>query len=74
MFSKVEVNGENAHPLFKFLRHNSELYEETTKTAKQIPWNFAKFLLDRDGKVVKFYGPRVEPNKMEDDIVALLKD
>jgi len=74
MFSKVEVNGEDAHPLFKFLRNNSELYDPKTNTAKQIPWNFAKFLLDRNGKVVGFYSPRVDPIDMEKDIEKLLKD
>ena len=72
MFAKVEVNGENTHPLFKYLRHNSELYDKKTGEAKQIPWNFGKFLVDRDGKVVGFYGPRVKPLEMESEIRRLL--
>lgn len=64
MFSKIEVNGENAHPLYRFLRNNSELYDPATKTAKQIPWNFGKFLVNKDGKVIKFEGPRTDPNAM----------
>ena len=46
MFEKTEVNGKNAHEVFKFLRANSELYDKKEKTAKEIPWNFAKFLLN----------------------------
>lgn len=65
MFAKIEVNGDNVHPLFKFLRNNSELYDPVTQTTKQIPWNFGKFLVDREGKVVGFYGPKVEPISME---------
>jgi glutathione peroxidase len=47
MFSKIEVNGEKTHPLYMFLRRNSELYDPKTDTAKVIPWNFAKFLVNR---------------------------
>lgn len=58
MMEKIEVNGPNTHPLYAYLRNNSELAEKATGEAKQIPWNFAKFLVDREGHVVKFYGPR----------------
>lgn len=64
MFSKIEVNGENAHPLYQFLRNNSELYDPETKKAKMIPWNFGKFLVNKDGKVIKFEGPTTNPNDM----------
>ena len=68
MFSKVEVNGRNAHPLYKWL-----------KQAKPGPfgwqpvmWNFGKFLIDRDGKPVKRYAPTTTPDKLGKDIGALL--
>jgi glutathione peroxidase len=46
LFEKVEVNGPNTHPVYRFLRNNSELYDKKTKEAKVIPWNFSKFLLN----------------------------
>ena len=46
MFSKIEVNGPNAHPVYQFLRKNSELYNEQEKVAGEIPWNFTKFLVN----------------------------
>ena len=64
LFSKVQVNGEATHPVFKYLRLNSELYNPRTKMSKNIPWNFAKFLVDSSGHVRHYYAPNVEPNKM----------
>ena len=55
---KVEVNGEHTHPLFVFLRNNSELYDPKTEKAKQIPWNFAKFMVNSKGEVIKFFSPQ----------------
>ena len=68
MFEKIEVNGEHAHPLYKYL---------TDKVPgllglKDIKWNFTKFLVDRDGNVVKRYAPNVEPADMSADIEKLL--
>lgn len=60
MFAKVEVNGENTDELYQFLRLNSELYDSKTGKAGFIPWNFAKFILDRNGKVIKFAQPTVK--------------
>lgn len=40
-----------------YLRSNSELYDEETKTSKVIPWNFSKFIVDQNGKVIKFFPP-----------------
>lgn len=68
LFEKVDVNGANAHPLFKYL----------TKTApgifgtEGIKWNFTKFLVDRSGKVVKRYPSTTKPEDIEKDIQALL--
>ena len=74
MFAKVKVNGPDAHPLFKYLRRNSALYDEASGTCRQIPWNFGKFLVNSEGEVIKFYGPHDEPLKAERDIKRLLMD
>lgn len=68
MFDKIEVNGEHAHPLYKYL---------TDKVPgllglKDIKWNFTKFLVDREGNVVKRYAPNVEPSDISADIEKLL--
>jgi glutathione peroxidase-family protein len=49
IFSKSNVNGADPNPVFGYLRNHSELYDPVTKTAKVIPWNFAKFLVNRSG-------------------------
>ena len=71
MFSKVEVNGPNTCDIFKYLRYNSELNENGN--IKYIPWNFTKFLLDKDGKIVKMYWPNDKPAEMVPEIEKLLK-
>ncbi len=67
MFAKVEVNGEGAHPLYKFLK------KEATGVlgSESIKWNFTKFLVDRTGKVIKRYAPTDKPESIEKDIVAI---
>jgi glutathione peroxidase len=72
MFAKIEVNGENTHPLYKYLKHNSTQMN-TTKGLTNIPWNFAKFLVDQDGNVVKYYDPKVKPIDILVDLKPLLK-
>lgn len=67
MFAKVEVNGDEAHPLFAWLRA-----EAPGPLGDAIEWNFTKFLVDREGHVVRRYAPKVEPSAIEADIVALL--
>ena len=61
LFSKIDVNGENSHEAFRFLRRNSPLYDPDTATMKSIPWNFAKFLVDPDGQVVEYFTPKQNP-------------
>ncbi|MGG6313866.1 glutathione peroxidase [Paenibacillus macerans] len=68
LFSKIEVKGENAHPLYKYLLDQTPAPYHTG----DIEWNFVKFLVDRDGNVVKQYGARTEPSEIEPDIKALL--
>ncbi|MBE0600426.1 MAG: glutathione peroxidase [Firmicutes bacterium] len=66
-FAKVKVNGKDADPLFKFLK------EQQPGTGKgRIKWNFTKFLVDRQGNVVKRFEPADEPASLENDIKALL--
>ncbi|KAL4454673.1 hypothetical protein ABPG74_021878 [Tetrahymena malaccensis] len=72
LFQKIEVNGDNPHPVYKFLRTNSELYDPQTNKAKQIPWNFSKFVVDRSGKVTGFFKPTVKPEELEQTIQKLL--
>ncbi|NEW06565.1 glutathione peroxidase [Paenibacillus sp. SYP-B3998] len=68
MFAKVDVKGENAHPLFTYLvNHTPEPYR-----TGDIEWNFVKFLIDANGNIVKQYGARTEPAALAPDIEALL--
>ena len=68
MFEKVDVNGDNAHPVFKFLKSESPGLLGT----EAIKWNFTKFLINRDGKVIKRYAPTDKPEAIRKDIEALL--
>jgi len=62
MFAKIEVNGDDAHPLYKWLRTEEDALGE------DIEWNFTKFLVGRDGHVIKRYAPTVEPETLAEDI------
>ncbi|MBO6160493.1 MAG: glutathione peroxidase [Bacteroidales bacterium] len=67
LMSKVEVNGEHAHPVYKYLKCAAKgTFGEAVK------WNFTKFLIDRTGSTVKRFGPAVKPEKIEKDILTLL--
>jgi glutathione peroxidase len=68
MFAKIDVNGANAHPLFKYLKDK----EPGLLGIEAIKWNFTKFLVDRKGKVVKRYAPQTKPESITDDIEKLL--
>ncbi|MGO9172282.1 MAG: glutathione peroxidase [Rhodomicrobium sp.] len=68
MFGKVEVNGRNAHPLFKFLKHA----KPGSLGFEAIKWNFTKFLVDRSGAVVERYSPMTKPEELQTSIEALL--
>ena len=66
-FAKIEVNGENEEPLYKYLKsQKSGLLNENIK------WNFTKFLVDKNGKVVGRFGPAVTPEKIEKSIEGVL--
>jgi glutathione peroxidase len=68
MFAKVDVNGDNAHPLWKHLKGEAPGVLGT----EAIKWNFTKFLIGRDGKVVKRYAPQTTPEEIADDIEEVL--
>jgi glutathione peroxidase len=67
MFSKVDVNGDDAHPLYQWLRE-----EKSGILGEKIKWNFTKFLLARDGTVLKRYGSTTKPEKIAADIEKAL--
>ncbi|HLS98721.1 MAG: glutathione peroxidase [Porticoccaceae bacterium] len=68
LFAKLEVNGDDAHPLFKYLKAEAPGILGT----RAIKWNFTKFLVDRNGKVVARYAPRDKPEDLAADIDRLL--
>jgi glutathione peroxidase len=72
LFEKTDVNGPKTCEVFKFLRQNSSLYDTRKKQSKEIPWNFAKFLLNGEGKVISYHDPRVLPNELEKDIEKII--
>ena len=68
LFEKIEVNGKKAHPLYQYLTQAAPGILGT----KGIKWNFTKFLVNRDGQVVKRYPPMTKPEAIAQDIQALL--
>ncbi len=68
MFGKIDVNGNNAHPIYKYLKN-----EAKGALGNNIKWNFTKFLIDREGNVVERYAPTVNPAKMEEKVKELLE-
>ena len=72
MFTKIEVNGPETHPLFTNLKYNSGKFNEGKGELKNIPWNFGKFLVNNEGKVIEFYDPTTSPSDIEKDLNKLL--
>ena len=68
MFGKVEVNGSETHPVFRYLKG-----ELPGVLGERIKWNFTKFLIGRDGKPLRRFAPLTTPTKMESFIIAALK-
>ncbi len=68
MFGKIDVNGDNATPLYKFLKKN----QTGVMWSESIKWNFTKFLVDKNGKVIKRYGSMTTPSSIEEDVKELL--
>ncbi|ORX77814.1 peroxiredoxin [Anaeromyces robustus] len=88
-FQKIDVNGENASPLYKFLKEQIKddvinglankmamkgvkAISSTTKKPGDIKWNFTKFLVDKQGKVIERYSPTYKPKEMESKVKELL--
>lgn len=67
MFAKVDVNGDDAHPIYAWLRD-----ERAGLLGETIKWNFTKFLIDPSGRVVKRYGSGTKPEKIAEDVERLL--
>lgn len=87
VFGKIDVNGPNADPLYAYLRSRAPgdfgpgdgpLYEHVSKTrpetigTDEIKWNFTKFLVGREGDVIRRYEPTVVPDQLRDDVNAAL--
>ncbi|MDG2537454.1 glutathione peroxidase [Dyella jiangningensis] len=68
MFAKIDVNGEGAHPLYKWLKSEGK----GILGSEGIKWNFTKFLVDRNGQVVRRYAPTDTPEKIGKDLTAQL--
>lgn len=68
MFAKVDVNGNEEHPLFKYLKSEARGVFRT----KKIKWNFTKFLVNQDGKVLRRYASASKPEDIQQDVKALL--
>ena len=68
MFEKVDVNGDDTHPLFNFLKSEAKGLAGT----ESIKWNFTKFLVNRNGEVVKRFAPKDSPKSLEKAITELL--
>lgn len=69
MFAKIDVNGENAHPLFKYLKA-----ELKGTFGSKIKWNFTKFLISPEGKPVKRFAPTTKPESIEKYIQQILSN
>jgi glutathione peroxidase len=70
LFAKIDVNGSDAHPLFKHLKQQAPGLMGT----EAIKWNFTKFLVKKDGTVYKRYAPQTEPKELMQDIEKLLAE
>ena len=64
---KIDVNGPNTHPVFKYLKEHSN-----SALGKDIKWNFTKFLVSKDGKTIRRYAPTTKPEKLRPTIEQLL--
>ena len=68
MFDKIDVNGSDASPLFKFLKHESPGIMGT----EAIKWNFTKFLVNKDGQVIKRFAPKDGESEIESELQKIL--
>lgn len=68
-FQKINVNGEDESILYTYLKRHEKGFLN-----RKIKWNFTKFLVDQNGRVIKRYSPRIKPNKIAQDIEKLLRE
>ena len=68
VMKKIEVNGSNTHPLYEYLKS-----EKTGILTEAIKWNFTKFLVDRNGRVIKRYSPQTEPSEIEEELKDIIE-
>lgn len=68
MHALIDVNGANTAPLFQYLKQ-----EQSGTLGSAIKWNFTKFLINQDGKVIKRYAPQTEPSKIEPDLQLIFQ-
>jgi len=68
MFSKLEVNGDNAHPLYNFLKSEAP----GIMGSEKIKWNFTKFMIDGSGKILQRFGSQTKPEEIEEHLLKLL--
>lgn len=68
MYEKIDVKGDEAHPLFKYLSKEAP----GVLGSKSVKWNFTKFLVDQEGRVLKRFAPSTAPGQIEADIAKLL--
>ena len=68
VMKKIEVNGSNTHPLYEYLKS-----EKNGILTDAIKWNFTKFLVDRDGNVIKRYSPQTEPSEIEEELKDIIE-
>ncbi|MBU2917840.1 glutathione peroxidase [Psychrosphaera sp. F3M07] len=68
MFEKIDVNGDNEHPIYSFLKQQKSGF----LGSKKIKWNFTKFLINKQGQVVDRFGSTTKPQKLESKIKSLL--
>jgi glutathione peroxidase len=68
MFAKIDVNGSQTHPLWKYLKHEAK----GVLGSEAIKWNFTKFLVAKDGDVLRRYAPADTPKSLENDVAATL--
>ena len=68
VMKKIEVNGSKTHPLYEYLKS-----EKNGILTDAIKWNFTKFLVDRDGNVIKRYSPQTEPSEIEEELKDIIE-
>jgi glutathione peroxidase len=68
MFAKIDVNGDTAHPIYKYLKHELKGFGTS-----EIKWNFTKFLIDSNGKPIKRFAPTTKPDKIDEYLAKILK-